>query len=121
MSIRHVPKDTTVSYGGVYQTKSDTNIGVIQCGFFDGFPRPWYEDGYVSYQGSHYPIAGRICMDQFMVDFGDTKPMEGENVLLMGNSGSDEILMETIAKMIDSTPYVLSTSIGGRTKRIYQD
>jgi len=121
VSIRHVPKDTTVSYGGVYQTKKDTNIGVIQCGFFDGFPRPWYEYGYVSYQGSYYPIAGRICMDQFMVDFGDTKPMEGEDVLLMGNSGSDEILMETIAKMIDSTPYVLSTSIGGRTKRIYQD
>ena len=43
-------------------------------GFADGVPRAWYENGYVAYNGNHYNIAGRICMDQFMVDFGDTKP-----------------------------------------------
>jgi len=56
-----------------------------------------------------------------MVDFGDTEPIEGEDVLLMGKWEEDEITMETIAKSIDSTPYVLSTAIGGRTERIYQD
>jgi alanine racemase len=60
-------------------------------------------------------------MDQFMVDFGDTEPIEGEDVLLMGKWEEDEITIETIAKSIDSTPYVLSTAIGGRTERIYQD
>jgi len=121
VNVRHVPQNTAVSYGGVYHTKSDTNIGVIQCGFSDGLPRPWYVDGYVSYGGINYPIAGRICMDQFMVDFGDTEPIEGEDVLLMGKWEEGEITMETIAKSIDSTPYVLSTAIGGRTERIYQD
>ncbi len=121
VSVRHVPQDTAVSYGGVYHTKTDTNIGVIQCGFSDGLPRSWYVDGYVSYRGNYHPIAGRICMDQFMVDFGNTNPTEGEDVLLMGKRGEDEITMETVAKSINSTPYVLSTAIGGRTERIYQD
>lgn len=121
VSVRHVPADTHVSYGGVYSTKSNTNIGVIQCGFADGYPRPWYENGYVSFHGRHFKIAGRICMDQFMVDFGETIPVEGDEVLLIGENANDAVRMETIAQNIYSTPYVLATAIGGRTQRIYQD
>jgi len=121
VAVRNVPKGTQISYGGVYQSGSNTNIGVIQCGFADGFPRPWYESGYVSYRGNQFKIAGRICMDQFMVDFKDTFPTEGEEVLLIGENGKDSIRMETIAKNIQLTPYVIATAIGGRTQRIYQD
>ncbi|MGY8780279.1 MAG: alanine racemase [Fidelibacterota bacterium] len=121
VEIRHVSAGTQISYGGVYATESDTNIGVIQCGFADGIPRSWYEGGYVSYKGRQFKIAGRICMDQFMVDFEDVNPKFGEEVLLIGKIGNDTILMETIAAKINSTPYVLATAIGGRTQRIYQD
>ncbi len=61
-----------MSYGGVYETSSITHIGVIQCGFADGLPRPWYKRGYVSHNGKKFKIAGHICMDQFMVYFGNT-------------------------------------------------
>jgi alanine racemase len=121
VALRNVPSGTQVSYGGVYQSGSNTHIGVIQCGFSDGFPRPWYESGYVSYRGSQFKIAGRICMDQFMVDFEDTIPTEGEEVLLIGENGKDCIRMETIAENIHLTPYVIATAIGGRTERIYQN
>ena len=53
-------------------------------GFADGLPRSWFENGYVSYNGEKYKIAGRICMDQFMVDFGDTEPKIGDEVLIFG-------------------------------------
>ena len=66
VNVRRVKAGTQVSYGGVYTTQSDTNIAVVQMGFADGFPRPWYENGYVSYKGQNYKIAGRACMDQFM-------------------------------------------------------
>tara|TARA_B110000444_G_scaffold225402_1_gene229239 strand:+ start:555 stop:1661 length:1107 start_codon:yes stop_codon:yes gene_type:complete len=120
VSIRSVPKNTYVSYGGVYKTTSKTNIIVVQCGFADGLPRSWYENGYIYYNGNKYNIAGRICMDQFMVDFGNDIPKIDDNVLMIGKDGSNEIRFETISNTIKSTPYVLATGIGGRTQRIYQ-
>ncbi|MFQ6605716.1 MAG: alanine racemase [Fidelibacterota bacterium] len=119
VSVRTVPKGTHVSYGGKYITEKETKIGVIQTGFADGFPRPWYKGGYVSYRGKHYPIAGRVCMDQFMVDFGSDQPQEGDSVLFFGERGSDKIGVEDIAAAIGSTTYVLLTAIGGRTKRYF--
>ena len=84
VNLRRVESGTSVSYGGVYKTKKETNIGVVQIGFADGVPRQWYEEGFVSYKGNHYDIAGRICMDQFMVDFRDVEPNMGDEVLIFG-------------------------------------
>ncbi len=119
VTVRRVKKGTFISYGGKYQTNKDTNIGVIQCGFADGFPRAWYTDGYVLFKGKKYKIAGRICMDQLTVDFGDTMPNVGDNVLLMGVGEHGSLLAEEIGQKIESTPYVLFTAIGGRTQRIF--
>ncbi len=119
VSLRRVTAGTKVSYGGVWESRNDTTIGVIQTGFADGFPRNWYESGYVVYKGKPYPIAGRVCMDQFMVDFGDDRAEIGDEVLLFGENGNDSLHMEEIALQINSTPYVLSTGIHGRTERIY--
>ena len=77
-----VKANTQVSYGGVYSTKKNTNIGVIQAGFADGFPRPWYENG-CELQRDYFNIAGRVCMDQFMVDFGDIEPNLEDEVLIL--------------------------------------
>jgi alanine racemase len=119
VTVRRVPKGTFISYGGKYKTDKETNIGVIQCGFADGFPRPWYVNGHVMYKKEKYKIAGRVCMDQLTVDFGDTLPEVGDNVLLMGEGENGSLLAEEIAKKIDSTTYVLFTAIGGRTERIF--
>ena len=119
VNLRRVPKGTHVSYGAIYTTKKNTNIGVIQTGFADGFPRPWYEHGFVHYNGKEYKIAGRVCMDQLMVDFGDTIPKIRDDVLFFGKNSNGHIPIETIADSIKSTPYVLLTAIGGRTKHIY--
>ena len=119
VNLRRVAKGTSVSYGGVYTTSKDTNIAVVQTGFSDGFPRQWYEQGYVHYLGVKYKIAGRVCMDQLMIDFGETVPQIGDDVLFFGKNKLGNIPVETIAKNINSTPYVLLTAIGGRTKYIY--
>ena len=118
VNIRRVKSGTSISYGGVYKTKKDTNIGVVQVGFADGLPRSWYEKGFVSYEGNYYNIAGRICMDQFMVDFRDVKPNMGDEVLIFGKTEKDEIPIEDIAKKIKTTTYVLLTAIQGRTEHV---
>ena len=87
-------------------------------GFADGIPRPWYQNGYVSYEGNYYKIAGRVCMDQFMVDFGNIEPDIGDEVLVFGKKNNDKIPLEVIADKIMTTTYVLLTSIHGRTKYV---
>lgn len=119
VTVRKVKAGTKVSYGGVWESKKDTTIGVIQTGFADGYPRQWFKDGYIIYKQKPYPIAGRICMDQFMADFGDDSVQTGDEVLLFGENRGDSLHMEEIAMQIHSTPYVISTGIHGRTERIY--
>lgn len=116
--VRKVPPNTPVSYGGKYLTSKETNIGVIQTGFADGFPRSWYEKGYISYKGKYHKIAGRICMDQLMVDFGSVEPNIGDEVLFFGERENDKIKIEDIADKIGTTTYVLLVGIQGRTKKI---
>jgi len=116
--VRKVPPNTPVSYGGKYLTSKETNIGVIQTGFADGFPRSWYEKGYISYKGKYHKIAGRVCMDQLMVDFGNVEPNIGDEVLFFGERENDKIKIEDIADKIGTTTYVLLVGIQGRTKKI---
>ena len=118
VSVRKVEANTSVSYGGIYKTKKSTHIAVVQTGFADGIPRGWYKEGYISYKGKHYKIAGRICMDQFMVDFGKTVPTVGDEVLIFGKKGVDQIPIERIADKIDTTSYSLLTAISGRTEYV---
>ncbi len=119
VNFRCVTKGTKVSYGGVWSAPKDTNIGVIQMGFADGFPRPWYEMGYVMYKGNQYPIAGRVCMDQFMVDFGDTVPELGDHILCFGENEHGKINIEDIAHSTQQTTYIIVTGVRGRTQKIY--
>jgi alanine racemase len=117
VNIRTVKPGTQISYGGGYKVNVKSNIAVVQTGFADGLPRNWYENGYVSHNGKYYKIAGRICMDQLMIDFGSDTPTEGEDVLFFGKKDQNEIHIEKIANEINTTTYVLLTAIRGRTDR----
>ena len=117
---RNAKKGATVSYGGLYTTKKDTIIGIIQCGFADGFPRPWFEKGYVSYNGKSFKIAGRVCMDQFMVDFENEIPKIGDEVLIYGSDGKDCISVETISNAINTSPYTITTALKKRTNWVFK-
>ena len=116
VNLRRIKVGTKVSYGCDFSAKVDTNIGVIQMGFADGFPRPWYKEGYIVYKGKKFKIAGRPCMDQFMVDFCDFMPIIGDYVLVFGNYNGNVLPVEEIAKKIDTTTYALLTGIHGRTE-----
>lgn len=118
-TVREVKAGTQISYGGVYAPDTDTTIGVIQCGFADGFPRPWYETGHVMWKGRKFKIAGRVCMDQFMVNFEGEHPEIGEEVLIFGDDGINRITTEEISRAIGLTTYTLLTAIHGRTKYEY--
>lgn len=119
VQVKRVKAGTPVSYGSVYAPDRDAYIAVVQTGFADGMPRNWFRKGYVGYRERSYPIAGRVCMDQFMVNFGDDAPDVGDHVLIFGDDRKNRISLEEIARSTDLTPYVLMTAIGGRTRRTY--
>ncbi|GIS42519.1 MAG: hypothetical protein Ct9H90mP15_05590 [Candidatus Neomarinimicrobiota bacterium] len=59
VEIRDVKAGTPISYGGVYPTEKDTRIAVVQPGFADGVPRPWYVDGFVKFKDQNLKITGK--------------------------------------------------------------
>ena len=94
-------------------------IAVVQAGFADGVPRPWYVDGFVKFKDQNFKITGRICMDQLMIDVGLADIQYGDEVLIFGSNEHGTIDVNEIANTINSTSYVLLTAIGIRPKRIY--
>lgn len=121
VEIRDVKAGTSISYGGVFTTEHDTRIAVIQAGFADGVPRPWYREGYVKFKNEKFKITGRVCMDQLMVDVGSSNVSIGDEVLIFGSNSNGTIGTNIIAKEIDSTSYVIVAGMGIRPKRIYKE
>ncbi|MBH32005.1 MAG: alanine racemase [Candidatus Marinimicrobia bacterium] len=118
--VRPVQAGTPISYGALYRPEVDGYIGIVQVGFADGMPRPWFERGVVMMKGKRYKIAGRICMDQFMVDFGEDEPDEGETVLIWGKDGENNLPIDEISEEIGINPYTLFSGLGGqRVERVF--
>ncbi len=86
ISVKEVPSGTPVSYGYEYQTTTDTTLALVSAGFADGVPR--VRGGQVSLGGVPFPIAGRIAMDQCVVDVGNAAVGVGERAIIWGDTPS---------------------------------
>lgn len=106
-----------ISYDHTYITKKKSRIVTIPVGYGDGFIRKLSNCGHVLIRGKKYPIAGTICMDQFMVDIGDDEAFVGEEVVLIGNQGDKEISALEIAKITEANPREVLTLLNDRLPR----
>jgi len=88
ISIKAVPSGTPVSYGYEYTTPSDTTLALVSAGFADGVPRT--PGGHIALDGVAFPIAGRIAMDQCVLDVGDATVQVGDRAVIWGASPSLE-------------------------------
>jgi alanine racemase len=93
-----------VSYDHIWHADRQTRIVTIPAGYGDGFPRRLSTRGSVLIRGKRYPIVGKICMDQFMADIGDGEAYNGDEVVLIGRQGEEEITVEEIAAIVDTDP-----------------
>jgi alanine racemase len=109
-----------VGYGCSYKANGTRIIATVPVGYADGWPWRYKNGGHVLIRGKKAPIAGRICMDQFMVDVTDIGDVEvGNKVTLIGSDGKYKITAEHIAQVCETTPYEVLTSLHGRTKLRY--
>jgi alanine racemase len=86
-----------ISYGHRYTASRDTRVVTVPVGYGDGYPRGLYPGGSVLIRGKRFPIAGTICMDQFMVDVGSARIQTGEEVVLLGSQGNEQITATELA------------------------
>lgn len=109
-----------ISYGLTHKVTQPTRIAGIQVGYGDGYPRSLSNKGEVLIGGKRRPILGRICMDITVVGLETTDNIEiGDEVILIGKQGDEEITVDEIAEKAETIPYEILTQIGKRVKRIY--
>ncbi len=114
-----VPPNTGISYGHTYQTQKQTRIVTIPIGYGDGYRRALSNRGSVLIRGKKYRIAGAICMDQFMVDIGQDEVYVGDEVVLIGKQGREEITLMEMAQLCDTIPYEVLCLFNERIPRCY--
>jgi len=117
--IKRLPKGYGISYGHDYVTKKNTTIVTLPIGYGDGYPRSLSNCAPVLIGGRRFRISGRICMDQIMVDVGDSKIKVGDEAVLIGSQGKNRITAEELALLCDTIPYEIVCGLGSRVPRVY--
>ena len=117
--VKKVPAGHGISYGAEYVTKNDTRVALIPLGYADGIPRIAGNKGPVMANGKKFSVAGRVCMDQFVIDIGDLDFSTGDEVVLFGDPAKNEPDVEEWAKASQSIGYEIVTRLGPRVPRIY--
>ena len=82
--VKRVPAGTGVSYNHRYVTTAETTLGLLPLGYADGVPRGARGHALVFARGRRWPIAGTVCMDQFVIDFGDEPGSGGRGSRAVG-------------------------------------
>jgi alanine racemase len=107
-----------ISYGQRYVCATDTLIATVPIGYADGVPRALGAvAGEVLVGGMRRPIAGTITMDQLMVDCGAGPVMVGDEVVLLGRQGVEEITATEWADRLGTIPYEIVCGLGSRVPR----
>jgi alanine racemase len=117
--VKRVPPGSGVSYGYRYVTEKETTLGLVPLGYADGVPRGAAGLPLVSARGRRWPIAGTVCMDQFVVDFGDEPVAAGEEVVLFGPGEDGEATAQEWGEALGTISYEIATGIGARVPRSY--
>jgi alanine racemase len=116
-AVRRVPAGTGVSYGYTHRTEAETTLALVPLGYADGVPRQASGAGPVWIGGRRFTVAGRIAMDQFVVDVGDHPVAVGEEVVLFGDPTLGLPAASEWGDAAGTIDYDIVTRIGPRVPR----
>lgn len=117
--VKRVRAGEGVSYGHEYTTSRDTTLVLVPLGYADGVPRHASNAGPVWVNGARFTIAGRVCMDQIVVDVGDLPVSPGDPVVLFGPGRDGEPTAQDWADAVGTIHYEIVTRVGPRVPRVY--
>ena len=118
--LKKVKAGTSIGYGRTWIAPENTWIATIPAGYADGLNRLFSNRGRVLVNGRSYPIVGRVCMDQSMLNLGpETDARVGDEIVLIGRSGNEEITCYEWAQKLGTITYEVTCQINSRVERIY--
>ncbi|WP_181072902.1 MULTISPECIES: alanine racemase [unclassified Rathayibacter] len=115
--VRRVPHGTGVSYDYTWRAEGGTTLALVPFGYADGIPRSASGVAEVSIGGRRHRIAGRVAMDQFVVDVGDASVATGDPVTLWGDPTTGVPSVDEWARWCGTINYELVTRLGPRVQR----
>ncbi|PLX26321.1 MAG: alanine racemase [Ignavibacteria bacterium] len=114
-----VREGQSIGYDHTWTADADTRVVTLPVGYGDGYARRLSDRADVLIGGTRYPVAGRISMDQCMVNIGSGSAYNGDEVTLIGRQGEEVITVEELADLCDTIPYEILTMINTRVPRKY--
>jgi alanine racemase len=119
--MRDMRKGSSISYGRTFITPRKMRIATLSAGYADGYP--WHlsnRDAAVLVRGRRCALLGRVTMDLMMIDVTEIDNVQvGDEVVLMGRDGNEEISCAELAKTAGTIPWEITTRIGARVQRVY--
>lgn len=116
--VKRVHEGLGVGYGHTYRTSSETTLALVPLGYADGIPRHASNAGPITIEGQRFRVSGRISMDQFTVDVGDSAVHEGQWAVLWGDPAHGEPSANEWAEAAGTIAYEIVTRLGSRIPRV---
>lgn len=121
-AVRHLEAGERPSYGRLRALQRRSSVATVPFGYSDGYPRRLFEAGAeVLINGVRYPLAGTVTMDQLVIDCGDDEVKVGDDVVLLGCQGAEEISCEELAARAGTITHEIICGIGARVPRVLVD
>jgi alanine racemase len=117
--VKRVPAGSGVSYGHTYTTDRETALGLVPLGYADGVPRNASNLAPVLAAGRTRTVAGRVCMDQLVLDLGDDPAAAGDEVVLFGTGEDGGPTAQDWAAATGTISYEIVARVGPRVPREY--
>jgi alanine racemase len=119
--VREMPKGSSISYGRTFITPRQMRVATLSAGYADGYPRHLSNRGAaVLVRGKRCALLGRVTMDLIMIDVSNIEDVDlGEEVVLMGRQGDEEISCAELAEKADTITWEIITRVGSRVPRVF--
>jgi alanine racemase len=111
--VKRLPAGASVSYGHTWTARRDTTVGLVPVGYGDGVPRHASSKAHALVAGGQHLVAGRVCMDQLVVDLEGDDADEGDTVVLFGSGADGAPTAQDWAEACGTISYEIVTRIGG--------
>jgi alanine racemase len=116
--VKRFPAGASAGYGRKWKAPVDTWVGVVPLGYGDGVRRALTNNADVLVRGKRHPLVGTVSMDNLTIDLGlETEVEPGDEAVLIGRQGEEEILAEEVARRLDTINYEVTCAISPRVPR----
>jgi alanine racemase len=118
--IKNVAEGEPVSYGCTFYADKPMRIGIVTCGYADGYRRAYSNKSHVLVGGKKVSVIGRIAMDYTMIDLTDIEePFIGMEVIMLGCDGTNMVSAQELSQYGESVSGEVTCVISNRVPRIY--